>query len=97
MSECVLPRSWEDIRAMSFEELCKLPCVEIVDENGSPRERYGMFLMVPTTEFIQAQCDYKGGMSNTNWQLPDEPVVEPAPLYIADPKPVAKQKRKAKR
>jgi len=71
MSECLKPKKWEEIRAMSFKEICTLPCLEIVDEQGEPRERFGMFLMVPTTQFIQTQCDFKGGLSNTNWQTPE--------------------------
>uniref|UniRef100_A0A6M3KML1 Uncharacterized protein n=1 Tax=viral metagenome TaxID=1070528 RepID=A0A6M3KML1_9ZZZZ len=103
MSECLNGRKWEELRAMSFQELCTLPCVEILDENGESRNRFGMFLMVPTTQYIQAQCDFKGGLSNTAWQLPElepelEPKPEPAPLYVSDhpSKPKTKRRQRVK-
>jgi len=86
MAECVNKIKWSELQSKTFSEIAKLPCLEIVDEDGEESEVLGVFLMVPTTDFIQAQCDYKGGLSNTNWQPPEveKEIVEPAPLYVSD-------------
>lgn len=97
MAECVEPMKWSEIKNMTFAEIAKLPCVEIVDEDGEARQEHCVFLMVPTTDFIRAQCDYKGGLSNTNWAPPEveEAPEDIAPLYVSEKptKPKIKRKR----
>uniref|UniRef100_A0A6M3KFK9 C2H2-type domain-containing protein n=1 Tax=viral metagenome TaxID=1070528 RepID=A0A6M3KFK9_9ZZZZ len=72
MSEYLQGRKWSEIQKLSFDELCKMPCVEIVDENGEAPETYSVFLLIPTTEFLQFQFDAKGGLSNTNYHPENE-------------------------
>lgn len=71
MSEYLKPCKWSELRKLSFEELTRTPCVEIVDDDGNPHEKYSLFLMVPTTDYLESMFDARGALSNTNWRAPE--------------------------
>ena len=82
MSENLETIKWSELKEMSFDEVANLRCLEIVDDDGKPKERWGVFLMVPINQFIQIQTDSKGSMSNTCYIKPKEE--EPfRPLYVS--------------
>jgi len=89
MAEFLTSRKWSEIAGKTAKEISQYPCVEITDEEGNMLGEFGTFLMIPRNDYIQAQMDARGQVSNAFYVPPE------APLYVSD-KP-AKPKRKKKK
>jgi len=87
MSELIPNYNWDDLRKLSFKELCELPCCEILNRDGNNRP-YGLFLMVPSSEYIKAICDGRGQLNNS---IIPQPFVTPDDFIGIKPEVKAKK------
>jgi len=98
MAEFVPSRKWSELIGKTVEGISKMPCLEITDEEGNMIGDYGVFLIVPKTDFIRAQMDSQGQLSNSLY-VPEEvieEVPEEAPLYVSN-KPTLQRKKRRKK
>jgi len=82
---------WEQVKRKTTDEIKAFPCVELLDDEGV----YIGTLMVPMSDYVRLNCDFKGAMSNavhpSQGMLPvEEDAVGalPKPLVATMPRPV---------
>ena len=106
MSEIIPNYKWSEVREMTLDEVKKLPCCEIVDDEGKSGAQ-AVFLMVPSTEYIRTLCDNRGQLSNSVLTMPfnkppsvDSPLpvtIGVVPLYTTEKPKAVKPKPKARK
>jgi len=75
MAEYLISKKWSDLQKMSSRELSRLPCLEVVDDDGEMIGELGTFLMLPKTDYLRARMDADGELSNSLYVPPEEVVL----------------------
>ena len=73
MAEFLTSRKWSELAGKTAKGIGQLPCLEITDEEGNMLGEFGTFLMIPRNDYIQAQMDARGQVSNAFYVAPEEP------------------------
>ena len=80
MAEYLISKKWSDLQKMSSRELSRLPCLEVVDDDGEMIGELGTFLMLPKTDYLRARMDADGELSNSLYVPPEEPMGHTCPV-----------------
>ena len=72
MAQFLKSVKWSELTGKTARGIGNMPCIEITDDEGNMLGEFGTFLMVPKNNYIQAQMDARGQVSNAFYVAPNE-------------------------